>query len=64
MYNYMVQHGYNATNTLSTDYVNGGPAEFGNYLAQELINYAIMGMVQMSFLNYENTYLHSNKSAA
>ena len=54
MYNYMAQHGYN-TNNLSTDYLNGGPAEFGNYLAQEIINY---GYVDGSneLLNYENTY--------
>ncbi|WP_189683217.1 DUF6851 domain-containing protein [Salibacter halophilus] len=29
---------FDVSNT-STDYVNGGPAEFGNYLAQEIINY-------------------------
>ena len=54
MYNYMAQHGYN-TNNLSTDYVNGGPAEFGNYLAQELINYGY-GDGSNELLNYENTY--------
>ena len=54
MYNYMVQHGYN-TNNLSTDYINGGPAEFGNYLAQELINYGY-GDGSNELLNYENTY--------
>ena len=47
MYDYMVQHGYNMNNT-STDYINGGPAELGNYLAQEMLTMLIM-MDQMSF---------------
>lgn len=54
MYNYMVQHGYNVNNT-STDYVNGGPAELGNYLAQEMMNYAYNDGSN-ELLNYENTF--------
>lgn len=38
IYNYMVDHGYN-TNNDNTDYQNGGPAELGNYLAQQILNY-------------------------
>lgn len=34
----MQSMGFAISNT-STDYINGGPAEFGNYLAQEMINY-------------------------
>ncbi len=34
----MDQLGYNRMNT-STDYVNGGPAELGNYIAQQIINF-------------------------
>lgn len=30
--------GYDRSNT-STDYINGGPAELGNYIAQQIINY-------------------------
>lgn len=36
--NLMAQKGYNVFNT-SQNYVNGGPAELGNYIAQEMINF-------------------------
>lgn len=54
MYDYMLQHGYNPNN-LNTDYANGGPAELGNYLAQEMINYGY-GDGSNELLNYENTF--------
>ena len=54
MYNYMVQHGYNMNNT-STDYINGGPAELGNYLAQEMLNYGYNDGSN-ELLNYESTF--------
>ena len=54
MYDYMVQHGYNMNNT-STDYINGGPAELGNYLAQEMLNYGYNDGSN-ELLNYESTF--------
>lgn len=54
MYDLMTQHGYNINNT-STDYVNGGPAELGNYIAQELINYGYSDGSN-ELINYENAY--------
>ena len=38
MYNAMNAHGYSVNNT-NLDYENGGPAELGNFIAQEIINY-------------------------
>lgn len=38
--NYMLSHGYDIYNT-STDYVNGGPAELGNYLAEQIELYGL-----------------------
>ena len=38
MYNAMNTHGYSVNNT-NLDYENGGPAELGNFIAQEIINY-------------------------
>ncbi len=35
IYNYMVQEGYDVNNT-STQYATGGPAELGNYLAEQI----------------------------
>jgi len=54
MYNFMTQHGYNINNT-NTDYINGGPAELGNYLAQEILNYGYADGSN-ELLNYENMY--------
>ena len=38
--NLMNQLGYDPSNT-STDYVNGGPAELGNYLAEQIYLYGL-----------------------
>ena len=54
MYDFMTQHGYNINNT-STDYINGGPAELGNYLAQEILNYGY-GDGSNELLNFENIF--------
>jgi hypothetical protein len=38
--NFMLSQGYNI-NITSTDYVNGGPAELGNYIAQQYIAFGL-----------------------
>lgn len=61
MYEYMLAHGYNITNS-NLDYINGGPAELGNYLAQEILNYGYTDGSN-ELLGYENTfYTTSNPS--
>jgi hypothetical protein len=50
----MQSRGYNINNT-STDYVNGGPAELGNYIAQQMMLFGMQdGSNQIG--NYGNTY--------
>lgn len=52
--NLMDSKGYDYTNA-SSDYVNGGPAEMGNYIAQQLINYGFTDGANEGG-NYANTY--------
>ncbi len=50
----MAGYGYDHTNE-STDYVNGGPAELGNYITAQLIAYGLQdGANELG--NYENLY--------
>jgi hypothetical protein len=50
----MQQNGYDISNT-STDFVLGGPAEFGNWVAEQIINYGLQdGSNEAN--NYVNTY--------
>ena len=57
MYEYMLAHGYNINNS-NTDYINGGPAELGNYLAAQILNYGYTDGSN-ELLNYENTFYTS-----
>ncbi len=57
----MIDLGLDRFNT-STSYVNGGPAELGNYIAQQIINYGLTDGSNES-ADYANTYyqpLNSN----
>lgn len=52
--NYMLSHGYDISNT-STSYLNAGAAEFGNYVAEQIINYGLQdGSNETN--NYANTF--------
>lgn len=54
---YMQSRGY-AINNTSTDYINGGPAELGNYIAQEYIAFGFQdGSNEAN--NYANLYYQS-----
>ena len=54
IYNYMLQKGYDPGNT-STQYVTGGPAELGNYLAEQIQLYGYTdGSNEIN--GYDNTY--------
>lgn len=57
MFNYMTEHGYSVSNS-NVDYSNGGAAELGNYIAQQMLNY---GNIDGSneFLDFENTFYSS-----
>lgn len=52
--NYMASKGYNVANT-STNYVGGGPAEFGNYVAQMVLLYGQQDGANEAG-NYSNLY--------
>ena len=57
MYNAMNAHGYSVNNT-NLDYENGGPAELGNFIAQEIINYGFTdGSNEIN--EFENSYYTS-----
>ena len=57
MHNYMTEHGYSVTNT-SIDYMNGGYAELGNYIAQEILNYGLIdGSNELN--EFENIFYNS-----
>lgn len=52
--NYMLSHGYDISN-ISTSYLNTGAAEFGNYVAEQIINYGLQdGSNETN--NYANTH--------
>ena len=57
MYNYMTDHGYSVNNS-NIDYVNGGAAELGNYIAQQMLNFGNSDGSN-EFLDFENTFYSS-----
>lgn len=52
--NYMASKGYDISNT-SLDYENGGPAELGNYLANEILTYGLLDGSNES-INFASQY--------
>ncbi|MDG1735415.1 MAG: T9SS type A sorting domain-containing protein [Crocinitomicaceae bacterium] len=57
MYNAMIANGY-SVNNINLDYENGGPAELGNFIAQEIINYGLNDGSN-ELLEFENTFYTS-----
>tara|TARA_B100001287_G_scaffold214719_1_gene183586 strand:+ start:201 stop:4079 length:3879 start_codon:yes stop_codon:yes gene_type:complete len=57
MYNYMIDHGYSVNNS-NIDYENGGAAELGNYIAQQMLNFGNSDGSN-EFLEFENTFYSS-----
>ena len=57
MYNYMTERGYSVNNS-NIDYVNGGAAELGNYIASQVLNFGNSDGSN-EFLDFENTFYTS-----
>ena len=57
MYNYMTERGYSVNNS-NIDYVNGGAAELGNYIASQVLNYG-NNDGSNEFLDFENIFYSS-----
>ena len=53
----MTDHGYSVNNS-NIDYVNGGAAELGNYIAQQMLNFGNSDGSN-EFLDFENTFYSS-----